>query len=230
VIGGLYASAAGMLAQIEHQDAISNNLANCDTPGYKRSCVSISSFRAELANAISSPSASYAQCVIPVASARQDSSQGLMQDTSNPTSLAIDGPGCFVVTGPNGRRLTRSGNFTMDRSGQLVTTDGDAVLGQNGPVRVSGMNWSVDPDGSVRVDGAVVDKLRLELPGGARAASGSTERGRIIQGRLENSNVNAIQEMVSMISGLRAYEANQRAIQALDQTLDKAINQMGKTG
>jgi len=54
--------------------------------------------------------------------------------------------------------------------------------------------------------------------------------GRIIQGSLEDSNVNVVEEMVSMITGLRAYEANQKAIQAIDQTLDKVINRMGQTG
>jgi len=233
VIRGFYSSAAGMLGLLEQQDAISNNLANCNTPGYKRSSVSFSAFEPELEKAGRARSGSetpskYARCVIPVPFARQDPSQGLLEDASSPTTLAIEGPGAFVIRTAQGERLTRSGNFTLNSSGQLVTTDGQPVMGQNGPIRISGTSFSVDADGNVQSNGTVVDRLRIEVPGQGRAAPGAVG-GRVIQGRLENSNVSAVREMVSMIAALRAYEANQRTIQALDQTLDKVINLVGKT-
>jgi len=249
VINGLYSSAAGMLAQLDQQDAIANNLANSNTAGFKRTTVAFAAFiagsgSAPRAEASEFTSRSYPSsssvvrggprqvalgCVIPTAFARQDQNPGLLEETSLPTNLAIDGPGSFVVRTAAGETLTRAGNFRLDRSGQLVTQDGSAVLGRNGPVRISGADWSVDTDGNVRAGGAVIDKLRIEVPAASRSASSQTLPARVIQGRLESSNVNAVREMTAMISALRAYEANQKTIQALDQTLDKAINQLGRT-
>jgi len=223
VIKGLYTSAAGMLGQVELQDAIANNLANCSTPGFKRTSVGFSAFHANLTASIEkSPSnrSQSAECVFPKAFTQQDMSQGAMEDTGDPTNLAIDGAGAFVVRTGRGEHLTRSGNFQLNSSGRLVTTENEPVLGRNGPIQISGSEWVIDADGNVEVDGATVDKLRID--------SGASTPGRTIQGRLESSNVNTVREMVSMITALRTYEARQRAIQSSDQTLDKLINQMGK--
>jgi flagellar basal-body rod protein FlgF len=225
VINGLYSSAAGMLGQMEMQDAISNNLANTNTPGFKRSTIGFSTALADADQQIVLSTRRDAGCVIPVVYESKDNSTGMIADNSDPTSLAIDGPGFFVVGSANNPQYTRSGNFKLDDkgSGLLITQDGEPVLGQRGPIKVSGNNWAVDHDGSVRVAGKVVDKLRIERTNGKTT-------GRVLQGRLEGSNVNAVQEMVAMISGLRAYEASQKAIQNLDQTLDKVINTAGRTG
>ncbi len=230
MIRGFYTSAAGMLAQLEHQDVIANNLANASTPGYKRSSVSLSTFAAELRAATPNASmalSSHARCLFPFATAVQDSRPGFVQDTGVTTHLAIEGPGCFVVSAPGGERLTRSGNFRLNDFGQLVTSEGYAVLGQGGPIQVSGADWSVDSDGNVSSSGEIIDKLRIESKSNSGAASPTS---RVIHGSLEGSNVNAVQEMVNMIAALRAYEASQRTIQAIDQTLDKVINQMTRTG
>jgi flagellar basal-body rod protein FlgG len=166
--------------------------------------------------------------VIPIPFAEQDLSQGLIQDTADPANFAIDGPGYFVVSGPSGQQLTRSGSFRLDSSGRLVTMEGRAVLGRNGPIQIASADWSVDSGGNVQVNGLVVDALRIEPGTNGRAASGASQRGNVIQGRLESSNVSVVKEMVLMLTALRAYEANQRTIQAFDQTLDKIINLPGR--
>jgi len=227
VIRGFYSSAAGMLGHIERQDAIADNLANCSVPGHKRSSVGFASFSAELVNAGRrlGGSSSTAQCVIPIAIAKRDSRQGELEYTGSNTNFAIDGPGYFVIRTKHGDRLTRSGNFRTDSAGRIVTNDGDPVLGQKGPIQVGPSGWTVDHQGNVLVNGAAIDRIRV--------VSGPDEpgqkTGRVIQGRLENANVNTVQEMVDMITTLRAYEANQRAVQSLDETLDKIINQAGRT-
>ena len=230
MLRGLYSSAAGMIGQLVQQDVIANNLANVNTSGFKRSSVSFSALVAQAAEAgdgapVLEAAGVSVPLVIPVPLARQDRSQGVMGDSVAPTNLAIDGPGCFVVRTPQGDRFTRSGDFRLDDSGQLVTPDGGALLGAKGPVHISGKDWTINSDGSVLVNGAVVDKIRIEPGEGSPKGTGASQRGRVIQGRLECSNVNAIQEMVSMITTLRIYEANQRVVQSLDQTLDKVINQ-----
>jgi flagellar basal-body rod protein FlgF len=239
MIASLYSSAAGMLGQIEQQDVISNNLANCNSSGYKRQRVGFSAFSVEMANALQgrpSIGTDHVKSMLPTAFERQDWKQGEMQDTGSDTNLAIDGPGYFVVKTPTGQqRLTRDGNFQLDHANRLVTTEGEFALGKKGPITLPAnttgadgkvnSRWEVGADGTITADGAVIDKLRIELPKDSQAS----KPGRVVQRQIESSNVSAIEETTSMITALRAYEANQRVIQSIDQTLDKIINQVGRS-
>jgi len=217
-----------MKAQMDCQDVIANNLANVSTPGFKRSSVSFASFSTQFQEAVRNPMTPmppHAPYALPTLVVQQDVRPGMVQDTGSPTNLAIDGTGSFVVQTPAGEQLTRCGDFGLDSTGQLITSDGNPVLGQNGPIPITSANWTVNRDGGVMVDGASVDRLRLESAPGVPISDAQTQ---VFQGRLEASNVNAVQEMVSMLAVLRCYEANQKSIQAIDQTLDKVINQMAK--
>ncbi len=241
MITGIYIAAAGMASQMDRQDTISNNLANCNSPGFKRSEVGFSAYslttdevgkktaqgrHTEFTKTTGVCNSPY---TLPVPFLRQDRSQGLMEKTNTPAHLAIDGAGCFVVRTPQGDRLSRNGSFRVSDSGELVTQEGYPVLGQDGAVHITGSSWGVEPDGSVKSDGVVIDRLQIRPGPGDPSEGDGFEPGRVIQGALESSNANPIREMVQMISGVRAYEAGQRLIQALDQTLDKAINQLGRT-
>lgn len=135
MIQGLYSSASAMRAQLDQQDVIANNLANISTPGFKRTRVSFSSFVAELPSnpdvkAQATPA--HTKCIIPVLNTKVDQSNGQLEDTGAKTNLAIDGKGFFVVSKPSGETLTRSGNFKLNQSGQLITLDGSIVLGESG--------------------------------------------------------------------------------------------------
>ncbi len=216
-----------MKAQVDCQDVIANNLANVSTPGFKRSSVSFASIATQFQQAVPNPMTPmppHAPCAMPTLVVQQDTKPGMIQDTGSPTSLAVEGSGSFVVQTPAGERLTRCGDFGLDSTGQLITSDAYPVLGQSGPISITSANWTVSRDGSVIIDNSIVDKLRIESAPGVPV----TDPDSVYQGRLEASNVNAVQEMVSMISVLRAYEANQKSIQAVDQTLDKVINQMAR--
>lgn len=101
-------------------------------------------------------------------------------------------------------------------------------MGQDGPIRLPGSDWTIDSDGSVRVNGRMVD--RLMLSGETDKNTGQLATGRVVQGRIEGSNVSVVREMVSMLTALRAYEANQKSIQSIDQTLDKVISLPGRNG
>ena len=228
-----------MLGQIEQQDVISNNLANCNSSGFKRQRVGFSAFSVEMANALQgrpSLGTDHVRSMLPIAFDRQDWKQGEMKDTGSETNLAIDGPGYFVVKTPTGQqRLTRDGSFELDKANRLVTTEGELALGNKGPITLPAntreadgtvkKSWEIGPDGTISADGAVIDKLRIDLPKDSQAS----KPGRVVQGQIESSNVSAIEETTSMITALRAYEANQRVIQSIDQTLDKIINQVGRS-
>ena len=126
---------------------------------------------------------------------------------------------------PAGERLTRCGDFGLDSTGQLVTSEGHPVLGQNGPISITSANWIVDRQGGVTVDGSAVDRLRFESAPGVPIADADAQ---VFQGRLEGSNVNAVQEMVSMLTVLRCLRGQPEEHPDDDQTLDKLINQMAK--
>jgi len=191
-------------------------------------------------------------------SARQttDFTPGLQQPTDNPCDLALDGPGFFVVEAAAGEAYTRCGSFTLDSEQYLATSSGHRLLGAAGPIKVSGHEWRVNPSGDVICDGAVLDRVRvvdfdsraalsrlgenLFSAGGPPPAGGAPPAGAaapaptpqqnpsIRQGYIESSNVNAVSEMVNLITAMRAFEANQKVVQAMDQTLDRAVNEVGR--
>jgi flagellar basal-body rod protein FlgG len=174
--------------------------------------------------------------------------EGAYINTGNKLDLAVKGDGMFVVMTPNGIRYTRDGNFSLDQDGVLVTQSGNAVMGQAGKIVLSNNASGVHIDGSGRVfDGdEEIDTLRIgvfskdenlrkegdnlfyKLDGGSLEEDDYVDTVQIKEGYLEGSNVNVVKEMVNMISGYRAYEASQKAVQSQDQTLDKAVNDVGK--
>lgn len=244
MIRGLYISASGMMAEMVRQDVASNNLANLSTSGYKRDISVTSSFKDVLVMRVNDQKKNEFSPVVGklgTGAVIQESAtihaQGILKESANPYDLAIQGDGFFVVQNERGVFHTRNGNFTVDSSGYLVTSDGSNVLlGQAGPIYVGNpMTFSVDDQGNVEADGVVVGTLRLEtvadkttlkkvgdsLLTGGQGTQGI--EGRVKQRFSEGSNVNAIEEMVNMITILRAYEANQKIISGHDQTLAQAI-------
>lgn len=250
MVRGLYVAANSLLVQEAVNDTIAANLANVSTSGYRRAVTSIESFPAVLARAGSQAGTvapqlqSTAAQAVPHLSARQttDFSPGPQQQTGNPCDFAIEGPGFFVVQTPNGEAYTRAGSFTLDNEGYLTTPSGHKLLGDAGPIRVTGRSWRMTRDAEVVSDNAVVDRIRVvELPAqagstrvgenlfaGTAAAPTAAESVSVRQGCLEGSNVNAVSEMVSMITALRAFETNQKVVQAVDSTLDRVINEVGR--
>lgn len=223
MLTGIYSAAYGMMAQLDRNEAIANNLANVNTPSFKRTATTFSSFSAYLNNT----SPKFQPCDIARVKAAQDNRPGAIRDTAVPTNMALEGPGSFVVQSPEGQKLVRNGDFHLDGDGNLVTNSGYPVLGERGPIKVTGSDFNVDSKGNIISNGAVVDKIKII---GASDDKGQTIPTQVVGGSLEMSNVNTVEEMVSMITAMRAYEANQKTLTSMDQTLDKAINQMGKTG
>ena len=234
MISGLQSAASGMVAQMAGQDTTSNNLANANTPGFKRDVTCFSSiYSGQLMGKHAAAVGVMGAC---------DSSQGTFQETGNPLHLALDGEGYFMVQTSDGPTCTRNGSFTLRADGTLVTSSGDPVLGNSGPIRLGPGEVKIDERGRIFQKGKQVDALEIVRPASTSAmrkmGSGLTDASgaiplaasevRVRQGSLESSNVNAIGEMVSMIAGLRAYEAGQKAIQAQDETLQKLVNDVGR--
>ena len=139
--------------------------------------------------------------------------------------------GCFVVSTPAGPRYTRNGAFRVGPGGRLETLEGDAVLGRNGEIILGRGPVEIGGDGTVTSGGNPVDTLQVadvSADANGLAEARPVESPRVRAGYLESSNVNTVHEMVQMIAGYRAYEANQRALQMQDKTLEQAAGEVAR--
>lgn len=246
MVKGLFTSAEGMIPLMAKQDQIANNLANITTTGYKKSKLVVKTFNEFLTNDLNQP---FVNNRIAVDDVVVDYTQGPLKQTDVPLDVAIEGEGFFMVETPQGRRYTRNGNFSIDRNKNLVTSNGYPVVGSiiNGKeniIKIDGGNVSVLSDGTVTVDGEKRGKLKIvtfDKPYSLDSEGNSLYKPRTFnmnvyessefqlhQGFLETSNADPVQSMVEMISAFRNYEANQRAIWAQNETLGKAVNEVGK--
>ena len=159
--------------------------------------------------------------------------------------MAILGDGFFTVQAPVGQAYTRNGNFVLNVDKMLVTTEGHLVLGDKGPIEVTGSEVDIDPNGNVLVDGEFVDRLQVVdflkpyklmklgnsmfVPSDPNLTADSVENPNIRTGTLEMSNVSVVTEMVDLITITRAYQANQKVMMAQDATVGNAI-QLARLG
>lgn len=251
MIDALYISATGLRSQQEQIDVISNNVANMQTPGFKKSRVSF----AEVTNAVvsngflqgrgSAGAGTKIQSTLPIFS------EGEMRMTKNATDLAIDGAGFFELENSLGERVyTRSGQFRIDTDGYLTSVDGlrlaqgiqipqDAV-----DLRISGAGEITAKlgDNIERTELGVLELAGFASPDALQAignnnfapteASGTASFGRagdpgfgkLQQGYIEMANVDMIDEMTSLVMAQRAYQLNARVLQASDQILETINN------
>jgi flagellar basal-body rod protein FlgF len=239
---GMYTAAAGAIAMEERLNIIANNLANVNTAGFKKDAISYQEFQKDL-DASMLYKGQFQEKPVDVVLGKQyiDASQGGFEDTQNPLDAAIVGEGFFAVSTPGGVRYTRAGNFTLSPEGILVTQQGYPVQGQGGEITIGNGKVTIDERGSVMVDGSVVDKLQvaniktenLVRQGNSlyEAKSGSApedvEFPEIRQGVLERSNVDAVIEMVGLISTQRAYESFQKVIRAVNDTYSQSMRSVG---
>ncbi len=241
MIKGMYRAASGMLPRIKQQEIISNNLANVNTTGYKRQ----SMFTEELTRAENRIAPSQEEWETPMLSdIYTDYSQAVLEHTGNDLNIALDGSGFMIVESPDGEQFyTRAGNFTLSTDGYLVTPDGYTLMTDAGPISLeAGSKIEIGMDGVVNVDGQQVGMLELvdfERPYNLERVSGSlfkapndavtaeTEHLFVRQRYVERANVDVISEMVNMITSFRAYEANQKAIKIIDESLGRTVNDVG---
>lgn len=254
MVRGLYTSALGMTTQMNKLDIISNNIANVNTAGYKADGVITQSFSEELVKLMDSSEGkvSYknSQSVgkmsqgLFVDKIYTDFKNGSLKKTDASLDLAISGDGFFTVTDPlrgEDERFTRDGSFTISKDGYLITKDGCYVKGQNGNIRVPEGTIDISENGNIIVNSEIIDTLKMvsfedntklrKQGAGLYSAISEDEtipfKGTVEQGFIETSNVNSVKEMVEMISVSRLYEANQKMITTHDQTLSKAVNELG---
>ena len=252
----LYTAYTGMINEQKRLDIISNNLANSATVGYKEENVTSRSFKDYMAVKIRDGSNAFIDEQIgtfnpgvKIGETYMDWGQGSLRETGNTYDLAIEGNGFFTmrVTDANGNssiKYTRCGTFKCTADGYIVDADGNHLQGSGGDIQVpvDAREIVIKNDGSIFADNQLVDTVQLtdfedynylELYGDNmyNAVDGATtidSTAAIQQGYTEQSNVNVISEMVSMITITRAYEAGQKMIRTQDSLLDASVNQVGK--
>ena len=247
---GLYISAEGAQAQSLRMEAISNNLANVNTPGFKREMAVFQSRLAEAAQrGLVAPGSGAIDDLgggVESLATITDYSPGPVSATNVPTDLAIEGDGFFVVRRAGKDLLTRAGNFVMAPNGTLVTQNGEPVVSTQGtPVAIDPElgGWHFTPDGAISQGG---DKVYLSLvrprsygdlvktdanlfsPLAPPTAVGESER-QVLSGYLENSGVQSVTEMTEMIETSRAFEANVNMIRNQVQILGELVSRVLKT-
>lgn len=233
-----------MLAdEIRHQ-VVSNNLANANTAGFKKDLVISQSFPEVLMSCLHKGRTDvigHTSLGVGVADIPLKMTPGMIEETGSNLDLALDGEGFFTIQTRQGIRLTRQGNFRLNNEGYLINSNGDFLLGLNGPIMVDPKipEITILADGSVFQNEEYVDKLSLVdydptvlvKEGSSRfrvleSAEAIDSTPQVIQRALERSNVNVIEEMVELISLMRSYESHQKLVQAQNETLGKLINEM----
>jgi len=244
----MYLSAEGAKVQAKRLETIANNLANVETPGFKRD---VPTFQARFSEAIqrgqSSPGSRSNNDIgggVKLIEVETDFSGGTLRQTKIPTDFAINGEGFFQVRTPDGETLlSRAGNFLVDAKGQLLTQSGHfAVLDQSGgEIKLEGNQpWELLSGGIISQAGQNT-ALGLQLPQstgdlvkvgsntfralGPIAAVPKGERN-ILQGYLEQSSVSSTREMMAMIETSRAFEANTKIIQHQDGMLSQLLSRV----
>jgi len=267
---GIYAATSAMLVQEKMLDVVGNNLANVDTSGYKVRVATNKSFpevlmdrveryhivdealNEELGDRKFYPYARGRSAVgtMPFANVMSETVMsthlGSVQTTENPFDVMINGSGFFVVEDGNGNTFyTRSGHFQRSPDGQLVTHEGQFVLGAEGRIELGeATRYSISDTGQIFADGEAAGQLRVvdfENPTYLRHVGKSllaeteqsgapvdAENPNFVSNALERSNVEVVLEMVRMIEANRAYEAAGRAMTIQDELSGRLYTSVGK--
>jgi flagellar basal-body rod protein FlgF len=231
-----YATLNRQSGLMREMGVVANNIANASTTGFRREGVVFSEFVAALDQ---DPSLSMAH-----ASGRHvDLSQSTVSQTGGQFDFAIQGEGFFLIETPEGQRLTRAGSFTPSAEGELVTPDGYRLLDAGGaPVFVppDARGIALASDGTLSTGGEPIaqiglwqpsDPLSLRHQSGTLFSAGEVEPAvgaTILQGMLEDSNVEPVSEIARMIEVQRAYELGQKFLDAEDERVRGVIQTLGR--
>jgi len=228
---------AGLESTDQRVKKLMDNMVGAQIPGYRKSEAVVRGFPLELESA--------SQKLSPVKPQTEGSFYsnvpGALVKTGNQLDLALTGDGYFVLNGPWGEGLTRDGRFQIDKDGRLLTVAGNfPVMGKNGPIVITPSSVvEFTQEGEVKVDGVVVDSLRVVQPESAdtlepvsgnffkrkdaKAVLSEIENPRVIQGYVESSNVSIIDGMMEMLLEQRLYNLNAKIITTRDASLAKAM-------
>jgi flagellar basal-body rod protein FlgF len=230
-----------LIVQQRAMDVTAENMANIDTPGYKLERVLFSDWLSRQTGAETVPGEKTFAYVQDRATYR-DQRDGTLTMTGNPLDLAIAGDGYFTVLTPRGPRLTRSGRFELQQNGTIVDHDGNRLLDTNGQalqVSPSDTALTIAADGTLSSENGQIGKIGIVRPNdltrmqaqGSRlfTAGGPTTAvttPKIIQGAVEDSNVQPIMELARMMTDLREFQFTTQFLQGESDLASNAIQKL----
>ncbi len=217
-------------------DVVANNIANMNTPAYKAERLIFREF-------IQKPEPNQPHSFVQDIGMSRNLTEGPASPTGNPLDLAISGPGYFAVETPEGIRYTRHGRLQLDAQGQLINSQGAPVLSGNGaPITIPNGTGTITiaTDGTLSGDAGLIGKIGLSEfadegklkrdANGLYSAGGqqpeAATKTKVMQGMLEQSNVQPILEMTRMINVHRSYQSAQRLISSEHEQSMRAINKL----
>jgi flagellar basal-body rod protein FlgF len=241
----LYQAAAAMRATAQWQDLIAENLTTSQIPGGRKREILFSDVEAGR-NASAAGAPGY---LIPTTTTITNFQPGELHVSSNPMDFALEGPGFFTVQLPNGQMAyTRGGEFELNSQGQLITNQGYLVMGQSGPLQFNSGSSdpiTISPTGEVSQGQQQVGQLKLvefnnprllTMIGSQDFQADSTSlvanpaaSTKVRQGFLEGANSSPTTEMSGLVTAMRAFEANQKVMQAASDRMKSTITELGGT-
>ena len=239
-------AASRLLAQQRAMDVIAGNIANASTPGYKAERVQFSDWLSRQ-NGVAAPPGGQVIAYAQDRATWREQQPGTLTHTGNPFDLALTGSGYFTVNTAQGPRLTRDGRFGLLPDGTVADPSGNAVLDSTGkPLQLAPTDTrvSIAGDGTVSSEngqlgkiGVVnpVDPMQLSAEGGTRFRAGGATTPVVapglVQGAVEDSNVQAVLEVTRMMDGERQFQFLAQFIQAesdrQQQVIDKLLPASG---
>ena len=241
MVRGIYFGSSAMQYLDERMDVVSNNIANANTNGFKRSGVAFNMHM--VAEQAKYRDQNFTEA-LPKGEIKTylENSQGHMIQTSNPLHFALDGAGYFMIQTPEGIAFTRDGNFTINEDGYMSTMDGNLVIGEWGAIQLFGKQFSISDKGDIVIDNQKINRFQLyDIAINDLVQQGNNlyfakddnvemeeSLALVQQGYLEGSNVSIVKEMIDMIAINRQYQANDRAIRTSDEALQKAVRDIAK--
>ncbi|MEO7992926.1 MAG: flagellar hook-basal body protein [bacterium] len=253
MLRGLYMAGGALIEQSLNLEVTSNNIANVNTIGFKADRTRFQPFQEVLLGRTNDNKATghiggLMRGSGSIQGGYVDYAQGPLTETGNPLDVGIDGPGFITVQwNENEVAYTRCGEFTLDDSNQLITGEGQMVLNEHGsPITVPpGGAVAIDRGGQILVDSVPVGRLQLMVAGdpyqlekvgenlfrdkGEAGMASAESSSRLRQGFLERSNVSALDAITDLTVILRSFEASQKMITMMDETLKQAVADLGRT-
>lgn len=234
-------AASRLVAQSRAMDVTADNIANATTPGYKTARVQFSDWLTKQTGT-TSPRGGASVAYTQDRATWRNHQPGPLNHTANPLDLAITGEGFFTVATPQGTQLTRAGRFTLSPDGTVINAAGASLLDTAGqPIRISAVDTvlTVAGDGTLSSEHGQIGKVGVVAPGdpmqlqaqgnaGFRSDSATSPvtAPAIVQGAVEDSNVQPVQEMVRMMNDLRQFQFVTQMVESEDQRQQSAIDKI----
>lgn len=235
-----------MVALRSRMDIAANNIANMNTTGFQAQSLVLKEDKTDTARMGLRPIYKSPISMVEEWGSVRDTRGGVVKQTGNPLDLALEGKGYFVVTTAGGEdRFTRNGVFQINQDGQLVDGTGQTAQGDGGEINIPAgtTSISIGKDGTVSTPAGVIGRMRVVtfeneqalIPEGNNgyrapedAAPENAEDPRVVQGAVEQSNVNAVVEMTDMVEILRQYQSVQNIMQSEHDRLRNSIRTIAK--